>query len=190
MLWDFTGSTGLTAGHIIIMFFGAVGVGIFGGVAYLLARVIRGEFAYDYMQRRFEKELPVDIAVETYRRGGYSVSRIDGVGTYPMFVAKRAGTETIVCIDAKSSYAFDDFIPHKSFETVKAMREHMGAAGIKSGLWVSEWDREVSLNECTKAAGIRLVSVRDLGMMAYRTRRRGDVIVKEPEACKRCGIAH
>ena len=189
MLWDFTGSTGLTAGPIIIMFCGAVGVGIFGGVAYLCARDIRGEFAYDYMQGRFKNESMDKIAAETYRRRGHSVSRLDS--PCPMFVAERTGSKTLVCIDAKSPYLkIERYSTDKEFANVRAMREHMDALGIKFGLYVSNWTHDSLLNECSKAAGIRLVSVRDLGMMAYRTRRRGGVIVKEPDACKRCGIAH
>ena len=172
-----------------VMILGGIGACLFGCVACIWARAARWDFSGDYLQGRFKNESMDEIAAETYRRRGHSVSRLDG--PCPMFVAERAGSKTLVCIDAKSLYLeIERYSTDREFANVKAMREHMDALGIKSGLYVSDWAHDSSLNECSKAAGIKLVSVNGMGMMAYRTRRRGDVPAREPQACKRCGFVH
>ena len=186
---NFNGIRGVALWPGAVMILGGIGACLFGCVACIWARVTQREFSYGYLKIRFENEPMDEIAAETYRRRGHSVSRLDG--PCPMFVAERTGSKTLVCIDAKSPYfEIERYSTDKEFANVKAMREHMNALGIKSGLYVSYWAHDSSLNECSKAGSIKLVSVNDMGMMAYRTRRRGDAPAKEPLACKRCDFVH
>ena len=173
----------------LVMFFGGTGTFLFGCLACALARDAQWNFVDDYMKRRFENESIYEIAAETYRRRGHSVSRL--YGPCPMFVAERAGSKTLVCIDAKSPYVTPDNASDTAFANIKTMRKHMDAAGIKSGLLcVPDKAFYASIDECSKAANIKLVSTRHMGMMAYRTRKHGDIPAKKPQACKRCDFVH
>ena len=188
---NFDGVRNIALWPSTVMTLGGSSACLFGCIACIWARATQWEFSYGYLKRRFENESMHEIAAETYRRRGHSVSRLDG--PCPMFVAKRAGSKTLVCIDAKSPYCItdSDHSFDKTFVNIKTMRKHMKAAGIKSGLLcVPDQAFYASIDECSKAANIKLVSTRNMGMMAYRTRKRGDVPAKEPQVCRRCDFVH
>ena len=186
---NFDGVRGAALWPGIVMFLGGVGACLFGSGVCVWARAAQWDFSYDYLQGRFENESMHEIAAETYKRRGHSVSRL--YGPCSMFVAERAGSKTLVCIDAKSPHVTPDNSSDKAFANIKTMRKHMDAAGIKSGLLcVPDQAFYASIDECSKAANIKLVSTRHMGMMAYRTRKHGDIPAKEPQACKRCDFVH
>ena len=188
---NFDGVRGAAVWPGAVMFLGGFGACIFGSGVCVWARAAQWDFSYNYLQERFENESIYEIAAETYRRRGHSVIRL--YGSYPMFVAERAGSKTLVCIDAKSPHLImnPDHSSDKAFANIKTMRKHMEAAGIKSGLLcVPDKAFYASIDECSKAANIKLIPIHHMGMMAYRTRKHGDVPAKEPQACGRCDFVH
>ena len=110
-----------------------------------------------------------------------------------MFVAKRAGSKTLVCIDAKSPYCItdSDHSFDKTFVNIKTMRKHMKAAGIKSGLLcVPDQAFYASIDECLQGGEYQAGFHPQHGHDGLSTRKRGDVPAKEPQVCRRCDFVH
>ena len=168
-------------------------MGIFIGIAIMpwivfviMVSNLRSVYANEYLKLRLDNELLTNVAAKAYERAGHAVTMQTNHFT---FIAEKSGQRKLVAIDKSGNMDDQNGAAfHAGLDVIRNMEERMASGGIKRGHAFVNCHE--TLKQHVRNSNIKCMGLKDLAMLAYRTRVPEDDALLELDPCGTCGLVH
>ena len=148
--------------------------------------VLRPVYANEYLKLRLDNEPLINVAAKAYERAGHAVTMQTNRFT---FIAEKSGQRKLVAIDKSGNMDDQNGAAfHAGLDVIRNMEERMASGGIKRGHAFVNCHE--TLKQHVRNSNIKCMGLKDLAMLAYRTRVPEDDALLEPDPCGTCGLVH